>query len=893
MAEVILNAVLGKLAKFTFEKAVEKIQSLYKIREEVESLRRELNYIRAFIEDADEKHIVDKRQMVWMKDVMDVAYQIEDAVDIFLSECPETPLEEGREEPLSIMDQLKGLTRKTTQIPFLCNFEAEIKGIRHRIREIEDYRNRYEINVVGENIGGQNKKQKLDPVHKLDPVSDPEIVGFARDVDNIVKCLLDEENRSRAVVSVVGQGGLGKTTLVQKVCNSKDVKKHFDCSIWITISQKYDLLGILGKIAQKLNIKSTYLVENMLATQIWESLLITRYLIIFDDVWTEELWDEITKVLPDIRNGSRVLITTRLENIALAADTSYPPYKLPLLDDEESLKLFLKKAVPKNHEYPDPSNELYSLAKKFSIKCKGLPLALVVLGRLLSTRPYNFHEWKKLLETMSWQVDGTKCIDIIATSYEYLPLAKKLCFLYFAAFPQDHEIDAEALLRIWVAERLIPHEEGRTLEETAECFLEDLVQRSMVQVRARFSYGSIKYCVMHDILRDLAIQKAEEMNFLIVCANPNDRERCSKARRVAFHYSLDGNESLDDYASLNIRSLFTFGWPRSPPKLDYSKYRVLRVLANFEGNVELPCFRGSSHLRYLQLGSCIEGKECEFGGWIRDMKYLETLDLRSSKFNDLPNWIWQPKTLRHALLCPSPYFKKKIQGPFSSVDLKNLQTLFGVIWNESWATSGYPNLSKVRKLDIEIDGKINAREVATFLLRLKHVVVLFMRGVIDLQQLSTGGCPFSENLKSLFLISPRDGDSYDILPFRLDDDMLPPYLTQLIFEGYEFESDPMPVLEKLRCLNYLRICGTGRENENAVRRIRCSTGGFKQLELLQLIKIVPLEEWEIEVGSMPMLKELVVYGCDLLKVPLSLIHLRSLQVLDWPSEMLIPAVIIK
>ncbi|KAJ4757771.1 CC-NBS-LRR disease resistance protein [Rhynchospora pubera] len=408
MAEALLSGVLRKLGEFAFVKAAEKFQSLYTIREEVEKLSRELSYIHAIIEDVDEKYVADNRQIKWLKDVMDIAYQIEDVVD------------------------------------------------------------------------RENKKRKIDPGFRLDPIGDPEVVGFARDIDEVVKHLLDKENRNLTVVSVVGPGGIGKTTLTRKVCHSNDVVKSFGKAIWITISQKYNLLHILRKIAQDLNIMSNNLNMNMneLAFLISKSLEKRMYLIVFDDIWTEEFWAEIINVLPDTRNGSRVLVTTRFVNVAKKTDTAYEPYVLPVLDDKNSLELFLKKAVPKRLQFPDgPTIDFYNLATKFTAKCKGLPLALVVLGGLLSIRPYDYHAWNELLQTMSWHDDGIECARIMATSYDHLPFAKKLCFLYFAAFPEDQMIEAKPLLRIWVAERLIPHEERRTLEETAECFLEDLVQR--------------------------------------------------------------------------------------------------------------------------------------------------------------------------------------------------------------------------------------------------------------------------------------------------------------------------------------------------------------------------------------------------------------------------------
>ncbi|KAJ4752208.1 Disease resistance protein (CC-NBS-LRR class) family [Rhynchospora pubera] len=680
MAEVLLGAVLEKLTNFTVDKVIEKALSFYGISDEVEKLSRELNYIKAFIEDADRKHIVEKRQMQMVKDIIDIAYDIEDAIDIFHSECPEKLKLPG------IRGRLGRLPKEISKIPFLYQFQQEIKEIQSRIREINEFRERYEITMLGTGDKIPPPNTELNLIF-----DDSDVIGFDTHRDNVVKLLLDEAYESLAVVSIVGLGGLGKTTLARKVCNSNYVSENFGKPIWITISQAYDLLNILQDIAKDLGILSGNTEDKKdLAIKIREFLEEKRYLIVFDDVWAEDFWKNIKNVMPDKNNGSRVLITTRFENVAKMADTKYDPYKLPTLDQEQSLNLFLRKAVPKKHQSPGGlPDELKILAQEFVAKCKGLPLALIVLGSLLSTKSYDFHEWKELLDTMSWQVDGSECIDVIATSYEYLPLAKKLCFLYFAAYPEDCEIRIEHLLRIWVAERLIPQEDTRTLEETAMCFLKDLVQRSMVQVSDKNYDGSIRYCGVHDVLRDLASQKAKEMNFLVVCSRPDDWKSCNKARRVAINYSSNVNELMNDYANPNIRSLLLFG---KSLKLDCSKYRVLRVLGYMnleyvtsEEKLVLQKFKVLPHLRYLKLVSEIEGKEREFGEWIRGMKYLETLDLGYySTHGDLSKWIWGVKTLRHVILNDN----FETQGPPASVELRNLQTLLHVSYSESRQASG-------------------------------------------------------------------------------------------------------------------------------------------------------------------------------------------------------------
>ncbi|KAJ4815897.1 Nbs-lrr resistance protein [Rhynchospora pubera] len=817
---IVRDGLLGGVSDIVRDKLIPEFKSLWGTDEEVERLKDQKDRIWEFICDVYKKQVVDKWQMQWVIDLIHLAYQIETALETYHDGCAERGPEEP---PLGIIGRIKCGLKKTTQIRFLSDFQKEITAIKERICELEEYRQRYGIITVGEDwddVGGrQNKRIKWDPVHTLRPIGNPDIIGFATDINNILRWLLDENIARLAVVSVVGIGGAGKSTITRKVCNSNDVKESFDKVIFIEITRNYVSRNILREIAKMLEINSTDEGERELSYLIWERLENTRYLIVLDDVWTEDLWDELSKILPDKEKRSRVMITTRFENVAKRADTTYPPYKLPLLNADESLNLFLRKAVPKNHQYPDPSSNLYNLAKQFAAKCQGLPLALELLGSLVSIKPYTFHAWKDLLRTMTFHADVHKCIDVVATSYEYLPLNEKLCFLYFAAFPQSITIDAEQLFRIWSGDGLIRirSNEKRAVEEIAESILDDLVQRNMVQVLERFGDGSIQYIRLHDVLSELAVRKAQEFNFLMVCSKPDIWENCRKAPRVTIHYSSSLNVPFGNYTSLNVYSLLIFfEWSDSNTSgqainVDCSKLRSLRVLRcnGWRNRVKLQSFEGVPHLRHLQLwGADIYGKESEFEEWIRGMEYLETLALQfSSHGRYLSDCMWLAKTqLRHVLV-------HQLKGPPASIDLKNLQTLKGVEWNDQWETSSFPNIPNVRKLGISIPENVPAIVVASLIGRLKYVVDLSISGnAINLQEIATAteGCPFNENLKYLCVNNTndirRDGGTL-ALPLDLCDGMLTPHLIELRIYGHQFGSDIMPVLEKLGSLKVLSLNG--------------------------------------------------------------------------------------
>jgi disease resistance protein RPM1 len=60
-------------------------------------------------------------------------------------------------------------------------------------------------------------------------------------------------------------GGQGKSTLAKKFFDDKDIIGHFDCRVWITVSQSYNIEGLLRDMLLKfykqkgeVHLQSTY-----------------------------------------------------------------------------------------------------------------------------------------------------------------------------------------------------------------------------------------------------------------------------------------------------------------------------------------------------------------------------------------------------------------------------------------------------------------------------------------------------------------------------------------------------------------------------------------------------------------------------------------------------------
>lgn len=181
-----------------------------------------------------------------------------------------------------------------------------------------------------------------------------------------------------------------------------------------------------------------------------------------------------------------VLINIRFINLAEEADIISIPHKIEPLNEDESKHLLLKKVFPNRFTKECP-NEVLSIVTQFTKKCNGWPLALVVVGGILSRKNPDHITWDEVMQKMDWQTDGSIFMGVISTSYEGLPTSLKPCFMYFGVFPEDHQIKARTLIHLWIAEGFIRQEGTKVLEDIAESYLEELVERYFIFIIIKLS----------------------------------------------------------------------------------------------------------------------------------------------------------------------------------------------------------------------------------------------------------------------------------------------------------------------------------------------------------------------------------------------------------------------
>ncbi|KAJ0075169.1 hypothetical protein Patl1_34401 [Pistacia atlantica] len=222
--------------------------------------------------------------------------------------------------------------------------------------------------------------EKLPPP-PVDEISVKKTVGMDSILDEVWSCLDDHEV---SMIGLYGIGGVGKTTLLQKLNNKFiDKRRGFNVVIWVTVSKEVNFNGIQEVIRNKLDIPEEIwerkIDEHGRAAEICRSLCRKKFVLLLDDLW--ERIDLRKLGVPDLsynQNGSKIVFTTRSEDVCDSMDAAVKKIEVKCLSFEESFELFrqcVKEDVLNSHP------EIPELAKTVAKECKGLPLALITIGR--------------------------------------------------------------------------------------------------------------------------------------------------------------------------------------------------------------------------------------------------------------------------------------------------------------------------------------------------------------------------------------------------------------------------------------------------------------------------------------------------------------------------------
>ncbi|XP_039128673.1 disease resistance protein RGA2-like [Dioscorea cayenensis subsp. rotundata] len=873
--EAILSTVLGQIIELTASPVIRYLRPIWGgVDGDLKKLDSYLVQIKPLVQGAEERQLMEDNVKSWLMLLKDAAY---DAEDILNQANTHVLLIQRKAE---FYGPLKSKVRDFFSLhhnPLLFQLQLghKLKSINKRIDDVIEEMHKFNFKVADNNNNNNRPWRNRPQTHSYVP--DSEVIGRDEDKEQIVQMLIHDHFEEKvAVVSIVGMGGLGKTTLAQLIYGDENVKNHFQLCIWVCVSDDFDVAKLARNIMLAAS-KKPYADTNMevLQQDLRQVLGQKRYLLVLDDVWNEDhmKWDALRHLLLDGAEGSRILVTTRNDNCSriMGAKKSC---LLQGLSEESSWALF-ERTVFTTSLSRQP--KFLEIGKKIVNKCKGLPLAIQVMGSLLQSN-IEESQWQAVLDNEIWDIPRAtdKIRPELWLSYVNLPSEVKKCFAFCALFPKDSVIEVDMLVQFWIAHGFIPSQTGKDIDVEGHEIFSELIWRSLLQNVTDMSAG---ICKMHDLIHDLAqFVTGDECSTL---PGSNEFKKISKRTR---HFLLNryvGND-LGDRAP-SVRTVLPVG----TNFIGLSKLKLVRVLQlGYEANVDKllsTSIEYLHHLRYLKLS---DTDIRELPESICMLVNLQTLNLNGcSQLAKLPMSIVYMNSLRHLHLSDCP--KLKIM-PSGLSRLRCLKTLTKYIVSEKagnkigelkhWNLDGelgLYDLHEVKNADEAKEANMSSRQ------SINSLSLSWGTSVENAEQVLEALKPHA----ALKVLSLHDYPGTQFSMWIRDGQLLQ-NLVEINLDGCQ-RCEQLPPLEQLPYLEELIIS----RMDGIKYIINNATGDalslFPALRYLSLYEMANLEGWYVEdyretaPPMFPRLKRLTITRCpELTTMPPQISTLEYLEITE-------------
>ncbi|XP_062109180.1 putative disease resistance protein RGA3 [Humulus lupulus] len=717
MAEVLVSLVLQQLASFTCQQIEHEWSLVSSVEEKVKSLYSNLEDIQMVLVDADKRQVSEASVKRWLDKLKEVSYEIDTTVDewntaialrsnlkLFSKVCFST---------------LPSLHRNHVHRPGLHRRVAsKIDRLNEKLSRISTEKERYTFttqNFSRHTLGTTSYSTEYD--HRKNTTSFVDVskvCGREREKEILIEKLLVSgggDESKHHIIPLVGMGGIGKTTLAQLVYNDEKVNDHFNLKIWVCVSDPFDEITIANQICVALKVEDAhkFVALDPLLKQIKKNIVGKKFLLVLDDVWTEDdrRWEPLEESLKNGVEGSKILVTTRKKRVATMMKVKEDRIiSISHLSEEVCLNIFNQLAFLNN----ESQESLKEIGVKIAQKCKGLPLVAKALGSLVRFKKPTKKHWNEVLDSKLWelgdQVENEVFVPFLLSYYDLPPLEKR-CLLYCSIFPKDYEIDRVELIQLWMSQGYLSSSEEDE-RKGIDCF-ENLATRCFFQDFKTDEEENIIRCKMHHIVHDfvLFLTKNDCFNSVIITKNDEMNLLCAKV----FHCTLllESEEHVVPsslYSKKNLRTLSIVGKHESGSirwdlLLKLTCLRTLSLSGCLSQGSRIPKdIDKLILLRYLNLSN---NRPLELPETLGILFNLQTLKLEESS-GWLPKEIGKLVNLRHLYLgychCKFPEELGKLTGLqtlesqyFDTLDVDRMGKVF-----QSWMTS----LNNLKSLKLKI-----------------------------------------------------------------------------------------------------------------------------------------------------------------------------------------------
>uniref|UniRef100_A0A0E0MH21 Rx N-terminal domain-containing protein n=1 Tax=Oryza punctata TaxID=4537 RepID=A0A0E0MH21_ORYPU len=437
------------------------------VRDDIQYVNDELASMQAFLSKLKRRDVdPDEQRQDWMKQVREVAYDIEDCVDDVGHRLGREP--RGSNTAISFRRAWYLLTTLYQR----RRIAAEIGNLKLRAQHVSERRTRYGVeNLPSPAHGGSHA---------------------AGANDDALRDRLAPPLRLIGTMEPIGM---------------EDAMKELERWAFVLASQKFNLTTVLTSLVRQFSEQQAGASQDgllpgieewgdkTLKNKLAEQLKDKRYHILIDDIWSVSAWENIRDSLPKSNKGSSIVVTRRFKSVAEACRRQQGQvYEQRPLPEESSYRLFrqIVTCAP-----DDPTKKAMTVLKK----CGGLPLVIIVVAGLVASKlksdiklevdKYLDEVNNDLSDDLGNNLTLEGVTQILNHCYNHLPADLKTCLLYLTMFPKGCWISRKSLIRKWIAEGFIAEKHGKTVEEVAEDCFNELIGRNLVRPINNSSNGKV------------------------------------------------------------------------------------------------------------------------------------------------------------------------------------------------------------------------------------------------------------------------------------------------------------------------------------------------------------------------------------------------------------------
>ncbi|XVF11377.1 hypothetical protein REPUB_Repub08aG0022800 [Reevesia pubescens] len=429
------------------------------------------------------------------------------------------------------------------------------------------------------------------------------------------------------IIGLYGMGGVGKTTLMNKINNKFcEDPNRFDVVIWILVSKGFYIGKVQDDIARRIGIIDGEWNDKTLdekALGIFRVLKDKKFVLLLDDIWERVDLVKVGIPPPTQENGSKVVFTTR--SIKVCGQMEAHKILVQCLPEEKAWELFQEKVGAQTF---NSSPRIRQLAHEVAKECKGLPLALITIARAMAFKS-TIEEWTDALEVLKrssisvFQDMGEEVYPLLKFSYDSLPndMFRK-CLLYCSLFSEDHLISKDKLIDFWIGEGFLDgHGNTSLARNQGHTIIGSLVHACLLE--EAYVSGTYERCIkMHDVIRD--------MSLWIACKCEEEKWRFF----VQARYQLTEAPEVGNWGSIHRMSLMENQIENLVETPNCLHLQTLFLNRNKLKVINNDFFKFMCGLRVLDLSGNRDIYELPVG--ISKLVSLESLDLSWTRIRQLP-----------------------------------------------------------------------------------------------------------------------------------------------------------------------------------------------------------------------------------------------------------------